>query len=237
MDFPLRKLLVGVQWGALSAVVLVVAAAVASIWLPAEVRDALTPWGGPFGALVAVTVAAATARRDAAISARQAHDEQAEREIQQARLVAVDYSWSGWDDPEHKNDYDLTVTITNHSDALVVEPRLIGFIHPQSGGEINWDVVDDVPGLGEYPGPASVVRADVTEALLVEITCRPELAPGTGGKLRAVIAFTDAAGRRWRRVGSDLPVRVRADATRSRVEADAALTFPASGPDWYRIDS
>ncbi|MFC4856759.1 hypothetical protein [Actinophytocola glycyrrhizae] len=204
------------------------------------------------GALFAVAVAVFTTRLQAdeaarrssaeqaerevqiAKAAQQAREDQAEREIQQARLVTVEFTPSEWDDPEFSSHYDLTVRITNHSAALILDPRLEEFVHPEKGGE-----VADVPAYTEYQGAPSVLRTDGTDMLLVTTTYRPALASNAVGpsqRVEAVIGFTDAAGLRWRRVGSSLPVRVPVNVQSEGVDMSVAHTFRPNGPDWYRYE-
>lgn len=235
VDFPLRNLLVGVQWGAIAAVILVVAVAVGSIWLPENARTTLAAWGGPFGALVAVAIAAVTARRDAAVAARRARAEESEREIQQARLLTVEVTWSGWDDPEHSNEYDLEVKVTNHSTELILDPRLVGFVPAGDGVEVRWEIAE-VAEWGEYPGPSLLVQPGKSEAVLVSLPDGADHAMSSGGKPKAVVAFTDEAGRRWRRAGSDRPVRVVPDRVSVSTAETSARSVPAGGPIWYQID-
>lgn len=129
------------------------------------------------------------------------------------------------------------MVITNHSDALSLEPRPEGFVHPH-GGESSWEIAD-VPEHGEYPGPRTVLAPGGHDGLAVKVTFRPEIPVGEQAAAEAVIGFTDAAGHRWRRIGSSLLVRVRADSpTRSPrwwglVQAQS---FRVSGPDGYGID-
>ena len=94
VDFALRGPLVGAQRGALVAALVVAGAAVLTgIWMPIDQWGALAAWAGTVGTLIAVAVAVATARHEAETAAVRAREEQAEREIQQARLVTVELSY------------------------------------------------------------------------------------------------------------------------------------------------
>jgi hypothetical protein len=235
VDYPQRAALVGAQWGAGVGIGVVASGVVVSgVLMPVDWWGALAAWSGSVGALAAVAVAVFTTRVQADEAARRARDDQAEREVQQARLVTVEFTPSGLDDPQYSDEYDFHIKITNHSAELILDPRLDGFTHPQNAGQVNWDVVD-LPEYGEYPGPPSVLPPGGTEGLLVTTTYRPELKPDTTVKTQAVISFTDAAGRRWRRVGSSLPVRVHATSSSAASENSVAHSFRANGPDWYRI--
>lgn len=226
----------GAQYGALAGIgVVAVGVVVAGVLMPVEWWGALAAWSGTVGALSAVAVAVFTTRLQADETARHSNAEQAEREIQQARLVTVEFTPSEWDDPEFSTHYDLTVTITNHSAALILDPRLEGFTHPEEGGQVDWDIAD-VPG---YLGAPSVLRPDGKHRLPVTTSYHPTLssqAAGTARRVEAVIGFTDAAGLRWRRVGSSLPVRMSATAEAPATDVEVAQTFRPRGPDWYRYD-
>lgn len=235
VDHPMRGPLVAAQRGAWIAVAVVIVGAVAvGVWMPGDRWGAIVGLFGTLGTLLAVAVAATAARHEAAMTASRARDEQAEREIQQARRVTAELNSPDLDDPQNSDDYDLGVRITNWSDALVFDPRLEGFTHPY-GGETSWEIAE-VPGYADYAGPPSVLKPGDHDGFPVTITHRPELRSGaSGARIQPVIGFTDAGGRRWRRIGSSLPVRVLTDA--ESASAAAARTFRVSGPEWYRIDS
>jgi hypothetical protein len=177
------------------------------------------------------------AGHEAAMTASRARDEQAEREIQQARLVTAELNSPELDDSLYGDgdDYDLGVRITNWSGELVFDPRLEGFTHPH-GGETSWEIAE-LSGYADDSGPPSVLKPGDHDGFPVTITYRPELLPDAlGTRIQPVIGFTDAGGRRWRRIGLSLPVRVLTDAERSSAAAAAARSFRVSGPEWYRID-
>jgi hypothetical protein len=236
VDYVMRGPLVGVQRGAwTAAAVVLVVGVVAGIWMPGDRWGALAAWFGTVGTLIAVAFAAGTARHEAEAAAIRAREEQAEGEIQQARLVTVEVTACDPDDPSVAGQYDVDVRITNHSDAVVLDPRLEGFTHP-ARGEVSWGIAE-LPGFGDYTGPPTVLAPGAYDMFPVNITYRPELPQGTlAWKSQAVIGFTDAAGRRWRRIGSSLPVRIPVTSPAAVSKVATAAAFKVSGPDGYRID-
>ncbi|MET9634470.1 hypothetical protein ABZX92_44150 [Lentzea sp. NPDC006480] len=200
-----------------------------SAWLlkDGEAWGALGQWAGALGTVLAVTVALRISQREADAESERRQIEQAERELEQARLVVtiIDYPsveeelvYSGRFGPEPPDN----VRITNYSPTHVFYPRIEGFVH-QNGGKVIWDLPYDDPD--DYTAP-TVLGAGETDSILVSLTYDPPITPDMYPmRTKVIIGFTDAGGRRWRRIAESTPERVL-----------AGDSFKVEGPDWYRAD-
>jgi hypothetical protein len=117
---------------------------------------------------------------------------------------------------------DVTVRITNHGSEPILFPRLELLRHPQ-GGASRWNVWFDPTGMNDGWGAKASLGPGEVEMFYADVTYDPELPNRWEHGFRPVIGFTDKAGRRWRRRGSEPPYRVHS--------GDAE---PIGGDDWYQ---
>jgi hypothetical protein len=233
------------QWlrahvGSVVACAAIVAVAGASAWLldDKEAWGALGQWAGAFGAVLAVTVALRIAQREAEREAERRRVERADHEAEQARLKAdreleqarlvvavLEYPTPAEEYAFERDSGDTLppeVRISNYSPTHVFYPRIEGFVH-QNGGSVTWDVSGD--GWDDK-GPATVLATGEVDKTRVWLTYDPPITEDMYPiRTKVIIGFTDADGRRWRRVAEGRPTRVE-DNDR----------FEISGPDWYRVD-
>lgn len=211
---------------AIAGTVVVFVATVSAVWLDKEAWGALGQWAGALGAVLAVAVALRIAQREADNEAARRRAERVEHELQQARLVVVTIQYPGYQEEIlAKNvgqEPQEIVTITNYSGTHVFHPRIEGFVH-QNGGTITWDVGTEDPD--DYGAP-TVLGSGGVDRIPVSLKYDPPITEAMYPmRTKVVIGFTDADGRRWRRLGEDTPERVQ-----------AGDTFEIGGPDWYRVE-
>jgi hypothetical protein len=215
-----------------AAVVLV--ASLSAKWLDdKEAWAAMGQWGGAMGSVLAVTVALRISRRGAESEAERRRSEKADEELAQARLVvgvvefgARERTTEGlivaWD----------RVRINNYGASHVFHPRVEGFIH-QNGGLVGWDVHTvgwwDSPDDAEaamYPEAPTLLEPNQSDVVPVVLVHLPSVEHSDlPVRTKVVIGFTDADGRRWRRIGERTPERVYTNDT-----------FLVEGPEWYRAE-
>jgi hypothetical protein len=190
------------------------------------VWGALGQWAGALGTVLAVTVALRISQREADTEAERRRAEQTEQELEQARLVvaAIEYpsiSATYFAEQNGREAVDV-VRITNFSARQVFYPRVEGFVH-QNGGTMTWDIAGDAD---DYESAPTVLGPGQPDVIPVSLRYDPPVAEDMYPvRTKVIIGYTDADGRRWRRI--DL-------ATPSRVES--GNSFPIGGPDWYRAD-
>jgi hypothetical protein len=212
----------------LAGALVLVAAVLSALWLHStDEWGALGQWAGAFGTVLAVTVALRIAQREVEDKTERNRAGKAEYELEQARLVVAEIKYPPVRDEiyfKQQFDYDPpdTVQITNYSRTHVFHPRVEGFIH-QNGGTVIWDIGAEDPD--EYNAP-TVLGAGEVDRIPVSLTFDPPISEDMYPmRTKVVIGFTDADGRRWRRVGDGKPERV-----------EAGDTFDIGGPDWYRAN-
>jgi len=111
----------------------------------------------------------------------------------------------------HPTEYDADATtpeafvkIVIHSHEPIHVPRLEWFIHP-AGGSTAWDF-DDPAEINDGWRAAAVLAPGESQMVPVRISYDPPLSAAQKFHEDVpVIAFTDAAGQRWRRFGTARP--------------------------------
>jgi hypothetical protein len=206
-----------------------------------SVSGALGQWVGGLAAAVAILFTLFLARRDgsaaesrwkadAEASEKRWRTELRDREDREhraaerlghhnARLV-VAQAGQIWN--SQLRDFEGFAEITNFGPEPVMRPRLEAFFHP-GGGTGRWEFnssFDDwtVPG---WIAPNSSSKIPVDDVYFEPALTAEQLDLRLGWV--PIITYQDAAGRRWRRVGTDEPQR------RDDDDPDAI-----DGPDWYR---
>ncbi|WP_130388723.1 hypothetical protein [Kribbella sp. VKM Ac-2569] len=116
------------------------------------------------------------------------------------------------------------MVMKNYASHPAVQPRLETFLHP-AGGTTDWTFDDPAGMFEDYRVPDHLAPSGGEERLPVDVSYKPPLDPEQARRWLPVpiFSYTDLQGRRWRRIGTSLPV-----------EVDPRDTSLLSGPDWYQ---
>ena len=136
-----------------------------------------------------------------------------------ARLV-VTQAGQVWN--SQLKDFEAVVEVTNFGPEPVMRPRLEAFVHP-GGGVGRWEFDTN---FDDWTVPGWIASMSSSKIPIADVHFEPPL---TGDQLELrlgwvpIVTYEDAAGRRWRRIGTEDPRR------RAYDDPDAIL-----GPEWYR---
>jgi hypothetical protein len=149
-------------------------------------------WVGGVGSIAAAWVALWLAWH----GWQRADDDRRDVDAQQARLVMA--QWREREKP--------VMQVTNHSFMPIHEIAVEGITAPSAQPEVSWRCDDGFWGTVQV----ETLSPSATDDLPVSyrFVSHDGSSPTRLGRVHAVISYTDAAGRRWQRVGNQEPYRV-----------------------------